>query len=58
LKHIEGEQGPSDGEEVNITIRDVYKDSKVAFIPDSISLPPIYVNSFNVKSSARSINSI
>jgi hypothetical protein len=58
LKRIQGEEGDSDGEEINITIRDVDRDREVPFIPNSISPPPIYVNSSNIESDAGSINLI
>jgi hypothetical protein len=58
LKRVQGEEGDSDGEEVNIIIGDVNGDREVLFIPNSTPLPPIYVDSSNIESDAGSINLI
>jgi hypothetical protein len=58
LKRVQGEQGDSDGEEVQITIRDVDRDKEVLFIPDSSPPPPNWIDSSNVESDAGSIDSI
>jgi hypothetical protein len=58
LKRVQGEQGVGDDEEVEIIIRDVNRDEKVLFIPDSSPPLLVYVDSSDVESDIGSIDSI
>jgi len=47
-----------DGDEVEITIRDINRDKKIEFIPDSSPPTPNYINSSNVELNTGLINLI